>query len=126
VGTCDWEGDWKQLLGGSYVILRLLQAYMMVAGKLGHADLNATVWKALTRRVIRRCAGRLKAARCIETSRLHGHIFAALLGVPSRLHDNSYGKNSAYYRLWHSDMPLPGQSLVTAQNPKSPGSATPL
>jgi pyruvyl transferase EpsO len=48
----------------------------------------------------------------VETSRLHGFIFASLLGVPSRLHDNSYGKNAAYHKSWHTDMPVRGSALV--------------
>ncbi|WP_434756657.1 polysaccharide pyruvyl transferase family protein [Paenibacillus amylolyticus] len=47
-----------------------------------------------------------KAVRCfsdyrmIHTSRLHGHILSCLMAKPNLLIDNSYGKNSGYYRIW--------------------------
>jgi exopolysaccharide biosynthesis predicted pyruvyltransferase EpsI len=40
----------------------------------------------------------ISVARLIVTDRLHVAIGAALLGVPCRFHDNSYGKNEAVYR----------------------------
>ncbi|WP_170287590.1 polysaccharide pyruvyl transferase family protein [Aquibacillus halophilus] len=36
----------------------------------------------------------------IITSRLHGHILACLMNKNSELIDNSYGKNSSYYKTW--------------------------
>lgn len=47
-----------------------------------------------------------KAIRCfseyemIHSSRLHGHILSCLMAKPNLLIDNSYGKNSGYYRIW--------------------------
>ncbi|UPK45242.1 polysaccharide pyruvyl transferase family protein [Paenibacillus pabuli] len=47
-----------------------------------------------------------KAIRCfadyriIHSSRLHGHILSCLMAKPNVLIDNSYGKNSGYYRVW--------------------------
>jgi exopolysaccharide biosynthesis predicted pyruvyltransferase EpsI len=38
-------------------------------------------------------------ARLVITDRLHVALAAALLGVPCRLYDNSYGKNESVYRL---------------------------
>jgi exopolysaccharide biosynthesis predicted pyruvyltransferase EpsI len=40
----------------------------------------------------------ISVARRIVTDRLHVAIGAALLGVPCRFYDNSYGKNAAVYR----------------------------
>ncbi|EJF08306.1 polysaccharide pyruvyl transferase family protein, partial [Pontibacter sp. BAB1700] len=39
------------------------------------------------------------------TTRLHGHIFSLLLGIPSIFLDNSYGKNSRFYNTWLKDVP---------------------
>jgi pyruvyl transferase EpsO len=36
----------------------------------------------------------------VVTSRLHGHILACLVGRRSVVLDNSYGKNSSYFRTW--------------------------
>lgn len=113
LGRCDWEGDWKQLLGSHYIALRVFQALIMLVGRWGPAVQSAILWRRFTARVLRHCVASLHTADCVETSRLHGHILASLLGVPSRLHDNNYGKNSAYYRCWHTEMPIHGQTLVT-------------
>lgn len=39
-------------------------------------------------------------ARRIVTDRLHGHILAVMMGKPHHLHDNNYGKNSAFCLAW--------------------------
>ena len=33
---------------------------------------------------------------------MHGHILACLVDVPNIVIDNSYGKNSGYYKQWTS------------------------
>lgn len=42
----------------------------------------------------------------IESDRLHAHILSSLLGMPNRITDNSYGKNSRYISLWTGKSPL--------------------
>ncbi|WP_199482312.1 polysaccharide pyruvyl transferase family protein [Vibrio owensii] len=42
----------------------------------------------------------------VHTDRLHGLILASLLGKKVNLFDNSYGKNSSYYKMWLSTNPL--------------------
>ena len=44
--------------------------------------------------------------RRIVTDRLHGHILAIMMGKEHDLHDNSYGKNSAFYTTWTHPSPL--------------------
>lgn len=41
----------------------------------------------------------------VVTTRLHGMVLAFLLGIPVEFIDNSYGKVSALYRTWLSDLP---------------------
>lgn len=41
----------------------------------------------------------------VISTRLHGAIMALLLGIPTILIDNSYGKNSTYYETWLAEMP---------------------
>lgn len=36
----------------------------------------------------------------VITSRLHGHIYSCLYSIPNKIIDNSYKKNSRYYKLW--------------------------
>lgn len=40
----------------------------------------------------------------VVTSRLHGHILTCLVDSESKLLDNSYGKNSSYYKIWTSEL----------------------
>lgn len=42
----------------------------------------------------------------IVTSRLHGHILSCLVDVPSSIIDNSYGKNTEYYKVWTKDLEI--------------------
>ncbi len=50
----------------------------------------------------------------VVSTRLHGHILALLLGIPTIMIDNSYGKNKRFYQTWLKD--IPESNLVT--NPK--------
>ncbi len=36
----------------------------------------------------------------VVTDRLHAFILAELMGIRCRFHDNSYGKNSSFYKTW--------------------------
>ncbi len=48
----------------------------------------------------------------VVSTRLHGHILALLLGVPTIMIDNSYGKNKRFYQTWLKD--IPESQLVTS------------
>ncbi|WP_295543734.1 polysaccharide pyruvyl transferase family protein [uncultured Thiohalocapsa sp.] len=101
---CDWAGDWRSLLGYRHWLLRGIQGVIMLLGRFT-PDAVAAIWRAMAGRAVQHCAATLSQATFVETSRLHGHILATLLGVPNRLYDNSYGKNRAYYECWHADHP---------------------
>lgn len=57
-------------------------------------------WLACSQQVVDRAIQLFQSHDKVITSRLHGHIFASLLGIENVLLDNSYGKNSAYYNAW--------------------------
>ena len=40
----------------------------------------------------------------VISTRLHGHILCMLLGIPSIIVDNSYGKNKRFYDTWLKDV----------------------
>jgi pyruvyl transferase EpsO len=42
----------------------------------------------------------------VETDRLHAHILSCLLSKTHIVHDNSYGKNFAFYRCWTHTIPF--------------------
>jgi pyruvyl transferase EpsO len=48
----------------------------------------------------------------VVSTRLHGHILALHLGIPSIMIDNNYGKNSRFYNTWLSD--FSGSKLVSS------------
>jgi hypothetical protein len=64
-------------------------------------EFDAYSWRQLCAAV--RCLG--KGGR-IVTDRLHGHILAIMMQKQHDLHDNSYGKNSSFYRTWTNTCPL--------------------
>lgn len=41
----------------------------------------------------------------IISTRLHGHILSLLLGIPSIIVDNNYGKNKRFYDTWLTNIP---------------------
>ncbi len=45
----------------------------------------------------------LSRGRCVVTDRLHGYVLSTLLGKPTVLLDNSYGKVSSFYKTWTPD-----------------------
>jgi hypothetical protein len=47
----------------------------------------------------------LSGAKTIVTDRLHAHILSTMLGKANVLWDNSYGKNSRFFRTWRKHIP---------------------
>jgi exopolysaccharide biosynthesis predicted pyruvyltransferase EpsI len=47
----------------------------------------------------------LQQHRLVITSRLHGHIFCVLLGIPHVFLPNSYHKNKAFHETWTANIP---------------------
>jgi len=60
----------------------------------------------LAQRRLRRGITMLSHAGVVITDRLHGHILSILLGIPSILLDNTYGKNRSFYKTWTSSHPF--------------------
>lgn len=67
---------------------------------LNIADLDDSFAEQNRSKYIYEGASFLLPHRLIVTNRLHGQIFARLLGIPSILLDNSYGKNKNFYNSW--------------------------
>jgi exopolysaccharide biosynthesis predicted pyruvyltransferase EpsI len=66
--------------------------------------LSSAYTRAAHARVARGCRV-LSQARVVVTDRLHAHILSLLLGIPSVLLDNSYGKNRHFYWTWTHEAP---------------------
>lgn len=62
-------------------------------------------WSDYTDTLVNRVNDYFMSHDTVVTSRMHGHILCCLLGVKTKLLDNSYGKNSGYYASWTKDVP---------------------
>ncbi|HBO39120.1 MAG TPA: polysaccharide pyruvyl transferase [Pasteurellaceae bacterium] len=58
------------------------------------------IWYKYALNIIARSQAEFLRYDMVVTSRLHGHIFSCLLGIPNRVCDNAYGKNMGYYNQW--------------------------
>ena len=101
-----WTGDWRQLLGLRWWSSRLLKAARPVWTVGGPPGAFAHRWHRQAYGLVRHCARRFQTVERVVSSRLHGHLLATLLGIPSILLDNSYGKNSRYFHTWHEGLEI--------------------
>jgi len=93
--------DWADLITRAdwFLVRAAIRAQRLDA--LLHNTLPAAwAWRRYAGTLVRRAMRLFAGYERITTSRLHGHILACLMGKPNVLIDNSYGKNSAYYRTW--------------------------
>lgn len=100
--------DWEDILLPSDIKFELwCSRFSKLANKLNLGFLKNKInelWYQHALNVIARCQDIFLSYDEIITSRLHGHIFSCLLGLPNQVCDNSYGKNSGYYRQWTSEI----------------------
>jgi pyruvyl transferase EpsO len=68
--------------------------------------LLSTAYTRAARARVQRGFRLLSQARVVVTDRLHAHILSLLLGIPSVLLDNSYGKNRGFYSTWTHEAPI--------------------
>lgn len=64
------------------------------------------LWKKHSKFLVKKFSLYFSDFELVITSRLHGHILSCLVDTPSKLIDNSYGKNSGYYDLWTKQLPM--------------------
>lgn len=102
VTTEDWE-DFVTLRDRMF---RKLIGYMLklsIRFKSGFLkDITAYFWRKHCSSLVSRSFLYFSSFDKIITSRMHGHILACLVDVPNIVIDNSYGKNSGYYKQWTS------------------------
>ena len=96
--------DWNDLITkNDKRALSVINKLITVNSKLKSNTVEELVfklWRTHSIRLVSRMANKFTTYDKVVTSRLHGHIFACLLDLPSVVNDNSYGKNTAYYNLW--------------------------
>ena len=111
--------DWDDLIGAGWkAALREVERGVTQAGRrLGARRLFgnwfAQWWQGRADRFVQRAVVLFSRYERVESDRLHAHILASLLAMPSRVDDNSYGKNSRYIAAWTKDSPLVELSTST-------------
>jgi pyruvyl transferase EpsO len=96
--------DWNDLRSARDVLVEGLCKKMCALDRTAGTRIFPVteIWYSFVDRFIARQSLEFLQYRKIVTSRLHGHIFATLLGIPNVLIDNSYGKNKTYFDAWTS------------------------
>jgi pyruvyl transferase EpsO len=102
--------DWPHFVGRRDIAYRQLCRALRVLHALRlDADLSQHTLRAWRRHVealVRQAVTLFSAHERVITDRLHGHIFASLLGIPNQVLDNAYGKNSRYVGTWTQASPI--------------------
>jgi len=126
--------DWPDLLSrrDRLFISNLIQLQKLTASMGMPWSSTAIWWRHLAIKLVNRAIMLYRQHGTVVTSRLHGHILASLMGHPSVLLDNSYGKNRAYFEAWTSRIAFASlgerqsETVVTAAPSKVPESAVEL
>ena len=116
VGTAAFDAgqswDWEDMVGKKWIFFlsQIAERCMTHAQRLGinkaFSKHEAQWWIGQAQRFVDQAVAHFSKFERIESDRLHAHILACLMGLPNTIHDNSYGKNSNYIRLWTKDSPL--------------------
>lgn len=99
----DLVTDWPLNLGdqlsvGIEILLRYINKYKPIFPVLPR-------WNRLTSNLVNKVIKVFSKYSTIVSSRLHGHLLACLMDKPNIILDNSYGKNSAYFKTWTYQVP---------------------
>lgn len=93
--------DWRDILSNSdYLLMKYFKSCHKRNKSLRNILPLAAIWRYYANRLIAKAIKEFSSYDQFVTSRLHGHLLACLMGKRNRLLDNSYGKNSAYYKTW--------------------------
>ncbi|WP_442242768.1 polysaccharide pyruvyl transferase family protein, partial [Staphylococcus carnosus] len=84
---------------------RMVKKIHNIKGKLKFEQNNmSNFWYKHSNIIAKRAIDYFLQHDLVYTDRLHGLILSALLGRNIIVYDNSYGKNSRYYKLWLKDI----------------------
>lgn len=93
----DFIPRWSCRIYGRILALHELE------GRYGHRLAAQPLWYEYCRRLHAHMEQQFRDYDRVVTSRLHGMIFAALLGKPVQYVDNTYGKLTGYAETWFDD-----------------------
>lgn len=96
--------DWDDILTSQDVTYARVYSKLARVANMLHLSFLKNIlnnlWYKHSLNIIERARNEFMKYDLVVTSRLHGHIFSCLLGIPNQVCDNSYGKNLGYYNQW--------------------------
>lgn len=100
--------DWDDIVTSNDIMYARIYSKLARILNISHLsifkDKINDLWYKHTLNIIERARNEFMKYDLVVTSRLHGHIFSCLLGIPNQVCDNSYGKNLGYYNQWTKDI----------------------
>ena len=100
--------DWDDFVTSNDIMYARIYSKLARISNISHLsifkDKINDLWYKHTLNIIERARNEFMKYDLVVTSRLHGHIFSCLLGIPNQVCDNSYGKNLGYYNQWTKDI----------------------
>ena len=100
--------DWDDIVTSNDIMYARIYSKLARISNISHVsifkDKINDLWYKHTLNIIERARNEFMKYDLVVTSRLHGHIFSCLLGIPNQVCDNSYGKNLGYYNQWTKDI----------------------
>ena len=100
--------DWDDIVTSNDIMYARIYSKLARISNISHLsifkDKINNLWYKHTLNIIERARNEFMKYDLVVTSRLHGHIFSCLLGIPNQVCDNSYGKNLGYYNQWTKDI----------------------
>jgi pyruvyl transferase EpsO len=96
--------DWEDILGFDKNLIRIIAISFKYTSKMFNSKLLVKIqfllWQSYSDYIIKKSVKKFLRYDLVKTDRLHGHILSALLDVPCKIYDNSYGKNFSYAKAW--------------------------
>ena len=96
--------DWPQFVGARERTIDKFRFVVRNMARLGLGRLAQSLvtplWIRYAQQLVDDAVRLFAKHNLIITDRLHGHILAVLMDMPTQVLDNSYGKNSRYASMW--------------------------
>lgn len=98
--------DWSDIVPTNQIALRKTLRLIGRAGSEFATDLLVKRMEISAASLARTAVELFSQYDHVSTDRLHGHILACLMSIPSTTANNSYGKNFSYIDTWTGQSPI--------------------
>lgn len=98
--------DWDNILSSWDQILYQIAHAAEKCTRFSSNDKLIKLWLRQSNSLVFKSINYFNSFNLVYTDRMHGMILSYLLGKNIKMIDNSYGKNSSYYKLWLNESPL--------------------